>query len=252
MTAPYYEDDTVTLWLGDCRDVLPAIGIQPDCVIADPPYQETSLGWDRWQDGWPDAIAKVASSMWCFGSMRMFLDRCCEFAGWSMSQDLVWCKQNGTSLAADRFRRVHEHVVHWYRGRWGDIHHETPREAHYGRREGARVMSGQDRGAHLGSAGKRLWSDDGTRLTRSVIEARNAWRQSLHPTEKPVAVLDLLIRYGCPPGGLVLDPFAGSGSTAAAARLSGRMSVLIEADERYCEVIARRLSQDVLPLAVTS
>jgi site-specific DNA-methyltransferase (adenine-specific) len=48
----------------------------------------------------------------------------------------------------------------------------------------------------------------------------------------------------------VLDPFAGSGSTAAAARLSGRHSVLIEADEKYCEAIANRLSQDVLPIEV--
>jgi site-specific DNA-methyltransferase (adenine-specific) len=83
----------------------------------------------------------------------------------------------------------------------------------------------------------------------SVIEAPNMWRRgAVHPTEKPVGVLRPLIEYACPPGGLVLDPFAGSGSTAAAARMAGRRTVLIEADERYCEVIARRLAQDVLPI----
>ena len=53
-----------------------------------------------------------------------------------------------------------------------------------------------------------------------------------HPTVKPVALMQYLIRHITPPGGTVLDPFAGSGSTAMAARMSGRRAVLVEADER--------------------
>lgn len=74
--TPYYSDDRVQLFHGDCRQVLPALGLIVDLVLADPPYGETSLAWDRWPDGWPAVVAGVSRSMWCFGSLRMFLDRC--------------------------------------------------------------------------------------------------------------------------------------------------------------------------------
>ena len=90
MLEPYFTDGTVTLYLGDMREVLPALDIRADCVLADPPYAETSLAWDRWPDGWPTLAATITDSMWCFGSMRMFLDRCHEFAGWRLSQDVIW------------------------------------------------------------------------------------------------------------------------------------------------------------------
>lgn len=244
--TPYYSDDSVTLYHGDMRQVLPALGIEPDCVIADPPYGETALAWDRWPDGWPGVVADCAASMWCFGSMRMFLDRRDEFRHWNLSQDVVWEKQNGTGFAADRFKRVHEHVLHWYRGGWSLIHHETPKVAVNWR---TAANSGRAKPTHTGEIGQRSWEDDGTRLIRSVIRAPNMWRRgAIHPTEKPTEILRPLVEYACPPGGLVLDPFAGSGSTAAVARLTGRRAVLIEAREDYCDASARRLSQDVLPL----
>jgi site-specific DNA-methyltransferase (adenine-specific) len=250
--APYYADESVTLYLGDMREVLTALDLTADCAVVDPPYGETSLAWDRWPDGWPSLVAEVTSSMWCFGSMRMFLDRRDEFGCWKLSQDVVWRKQNGSGFQADRFKRVHEHALHWYRDRWDSVHHDVPR-IHSGVKEKGRVIrNGHLAADHLGVIGSGAWTDDGTRLTPSVIDARNMWRRgAIHPTEKPVEVLDPLIRYACPPGGTVLDCFAGSGSTAVAARMSGRKAVLIEADERYCEAIANRLDQMVLPLEVS-
>ena len=247
--APYYQDATTTLYLGDMREVVPALGIEPDCVVTDPPYGETSLSWDRWPTGWPGLIAEVTSSMWCFGSMRMFLDRRDEFNAWNLSQDVVWEKEHGSGMAADRFRRVHEHALHWYRGGWNLIHHETPRVAYAGP-DSRHGYSRHGSDGHTGAlkAGYR-WRDDGTRLMRSVVQAASMWRRgAVHKTQKPIQVLDPLIRYACPPGGLVLDPFAGSGSTAQAARQSGRRAVLVERHEPYCEAIARRLSQgDLFP-----
>lgn len=247
--TPYYTDDRVQLYLGDCREVLPALGVTADLVVADPPYGETSLAWDTWPEEWLQVAAGVAQSLWCFGSMRMFLQRGREFddAGWKLSQDVVWEKPVGSGFAADRFRRVHETAAHWYRGPWTEVHHDAPREPysgppmHHGHHGVKRAGV-----AHTGTIGSEPWVDDGTRLMRSVIKAPQV--RGGHPTEKPTALLELLIAYGCPPGGLVVDPMAGSGSTLDAARQSGRRAIGVEAHEPYCEAAAKRLAQDVLPL----
>lgn len=241
----YYQDDTVQLYLGDMREVLPALGVTADCIVTDPPYAETSLAWDRWPNSWPTLAATAASSMWCFGSMRMFLDRAHEFADWKLSQDIVWQKANGTGFATDRFKRVHEIATHWYRGDWSAVHHDTPRTAYTGPDKHARARA--SRTPHTGEIGGHLYEDDGTRLMRSVLDAKSV-RGGLHPTEKPLGILIPLIEYACPPGGLVVDPFFGSGSTLDAARKAGRRAIGIERHEPYAEAAARRLDDLVLPL----
>jgi site-specific DNA-methyltransferase (adenine-specific) len=70
-----------------------------------------------------------------------------------------------------------------------------------------------------------------------------------HPTVKPLALMKYLIRLVLPPGGVLLDPFAGSGTTGLAAIAEGRKAILIEREERYCEIGAKRMAQEVLPLA---
>lgn len=247
---PYFEspDGAVALYLGDMREILPALGLQADCLIVDPPYAETALAWDRWPDGWPTLAATVASSMWCFGSMRMFLDRAHEFATWKLSQDVIWEKHNGTGFAVDRFKRVHEVITHWYRGSWSAVHHDTPRVEYSGPDRHSRARY-DNRAAHAGEIKAVTYEDDGTRLMRSVVKVKSV-RGGLHPTEKPASgLLDPLIRYACPKGGLVVDPFAGSGSTLDAARQCGRRAIGIEVDERYAEAAARRLSALVLDIA---
>lgn len=242
VTAPYWSDDQVQLYLGDCRDVLPGLGLQADAIVTDCPYGETSLKWDRWVDSWPALAATCTRSMWAFGSMRMFLEHADEFTnpGWKLSQDVVWEKANGTGFATDRFKRVHEIATHWYRGDWRDIHHDTPRDAYNGPDKHARART--DRGQHLGAIGGTRYEDDGTRMVRSVQFAPSV-RGGLHPTEKPTSLVEKLIRYACPPGGLVVDLFAGSGSTLDAARQLGRRAVGFEGREDYAEAAALRLSQ---------
>ncbi|MFC5744781.1 DNA-methyltransferase [Actinomadura rugatobispora] len=244
MAEPYWNGGDVQLYVGDSREILPDLGITADLIVADPPYAETSLTWDRWPGNWPLLVREAARSMWCFGSMRMFLERGHEFtgAGWKLSQDVIWEKHNGSGFAADRFKRVHETVTHWYRGDWRDLHHEVPRVPHLGPDE-TRPTKRRSQPAHTGTVAARGWSDDGTRMARTVLRIRSAHHRAIHPTEKPVELLDLLIRYACPPGGMVVDPFAGSGSTLEAARLTGRKAIGIEAHEPYAEAAARRLAQ---------
>lgn len=254
MTLYWSSDDgRLRLFLGDCREVLPALGVQADLIVADPPYGETTLAWDRWPEGWLAIAAATAKSMWCWLPLRQFATkpfRGLEFAdaGWRLSHDaeaswdhIVWDKEQASSFVADRFRRVHEPVHHWYHGSWAEVYHDTPREPHTGpaSRHGHHGFGA--RTAHTGAIADRVWVDDGTRLMKSVISARRPIRGSIHRTEKPVEVLAPLISYGCPPGGLVIDPFAGSCSTLAAAHQLGARAVGIEANEQYAEAGARRL-----------
>lgn len=266
MTEPYYADDTVQLYLGDMRDVLPTLNVTADLIVADPPYVETSHTWDRWPDGWLKVAAAHSTSMWCFGSQRMFFDHLPEFrADWTLSQDVighdegggpirgdanvVWEKHNGSGFTKDRFRRVHEHALHWYRGEWANQHQDTPREKAYDPSDKYERRSVQSITDHTRTIGPHNHTPDGTRLMRSVIKVRSMHGRGINKTEKPLGILEPLISYGCPPGGLVIDPMAGSCSVLEAARLSGRSAIGIELREDQCEAAALRLSAPTLPAA---
>jgi site-specific DNA-methyltransferase (adenine-specific) len=251
MTDPYWSDGAgVELYLGDCREVLPALGVTADLVLADPPYGETSLAWDRWPEGWLEAAAGVTSSLWCFGSLRMYLEHGGEFkAGrWKFSQDIIWEKHNGSGFADDRFKRVHEQPSHWFRGRWRDIYHEVPTTSDATARTVRRKQMPQH---HLGARGPSAYASDdgGPRLMRSVIYARPRRGRAIHPTQKPGAILEPMIEYGCAPGGLIVDPFSGSGSSLMTARMLGRRAIGIELREAQAEQSALWLSQMTLESA---
>lgn len=246
---PYYTTDDVTLYHGDCREVLPALGQRFDACVADPPYGETSLAWDRWPTGWLTAVADWTGSLWCWGGLRLFVRRTNEFAeaGWKLSQDIVWEKRNGSNFSADRFRRVHETVTHWYLGSWRHTYHVTPIVEYHGpdQRPPGQIRKRTGIG-HTGAVENLGQPRTNTRLIRSVLKAPSVHGRSTQTTQKPVEVLLPLIEYAVPASGTVLDPTAGSGSTGVAARLLGRRAVLIEADERHCEIAAQRLDQGVL------
>lgn len=231
---------------GDCRELMPANG-PFDLIVADPPYGDTSLAWDRRVDGWlPLACAALGSSgsMWVFGSLRCFMATAAAFrdAGWRYAQETVWEKQNGSSFHADRFKRVHELIAQFYRAdaAWRDVYNEvqtTPDAT-------ARTVRRKQRPPHTGhiEAGRYVSEDGGPRLMRSVIYARNAHGRASHPTEKPAALIEILVRTSCPVGGLVGDWFAGSGAVGEACRLTGRRYLGCEIDPAMAERARARIA----------
>ncbi|WP_070108639.1 DNA-methyltransferase [Burkholderia plantarii] len=240
---------------GDCRDLLPMIpaGVA-DAVIADPPYGDTSLKWDRVVDGWIEACArtlKPVGSIWVFGSLRFIAPTfdLMKRAGFIYSQDIVWRKQNGSGFNNDRFRRVHEHAVLFYRGAWSDVY-KCPQVTHDAKARTVRQSA--NRAAHTGSVGEAIYRSvaGGPRFRTSVLDIRNEHGRAVHPTQKPVDLVELLVRYSVPPGGIVLDPFLGSGSTALAAIRNSRHWIGCEIDSDCRDIQTQRLQQEPLVLEI--
>ncbi len=233
---PYFQDEHITIYHGDCRDVLPEID-PVDVVITDPPYGDTSLEWDVQVEGWLPLIP--TENLWSFGSFRFFMSQ--TFEGWKLAQEIVWEKHNGSSFMADRFQRVHELAVQFYRGEWRNIWKDPVMTAD----ATARTVRRKGRPAHTGhiNNGSYISHDGGPRMQRSVIRVRSTHGYAEHPTQKPVGIIVPLIEYSLPESGIVLDPFMGSGSTLRAVKDLNRKAIGIEIDERYCEIAAKRMSQ---------
>lgn len=253
MTREELAEAGALLLVGDCRTLMPCFG-PFDMILADPPYGDTSLAWDQRVDGWLERAYKAlhpTGSLWVFGSLRSFMATADQFAaaGWRYAQEIVWEKQNGSGFHADRFKRVHELAVQFYRADspWRSVYNEvqtTPDAT-------PRTVRRKRRPPHTGhiEAGHYTSVDGGPRIMRSVIAMPNCHGRAIHPTEKPVALLEILIRTSCPPGGLVGDWFAGSGAAGEACRLLGRRYVGCEIDAEMADRANARLAA-VLPFTV--
>ena len=215
MIKPYYQEEGITIYHGDCRDILPQL--EPvDLVLTDPPYgigiidgakgvigganlvypKEYSAihGDDKPFD--PSHLFSIADHMILFGG-NYFASKLTDSRCW-----IVWDKNNGPKQAdCEMVWTNFEKPSRIYRHTWNGII-----------REGEENISRQ---------------------------------RKFHPHQKPVALLRFIIGYSDTEG-LILDPYMGSGSTLVAAREMGRPVVGIEIEERYCEIAVKRLSQGVL------
>lgn len=229
---------SVRLITGDCRQVMVHEG-PFDLIVADQPYGDTALSWDRLVGGWTQVALqrlKPTGSLWVFGSMRTFM-RTGTPDGFRYAQDIVWEKHNGSGFAKDRFKRVHEHAIQFYRADapWAGVYNDVQRVPRTGPDKTGAVRRQLP---HTGKIGVSTYVDDGTRIVRSVVKHPSV-RGGPHKTAKPIDLLELLIRTSCPPDGLVGDFFAGSGAAAMACLSTARRYVGCDTDPKMADAWVR-------------
>lgn len=206
---PYYKDDAVTIYHGDCREIVPQLG-RFDLLLTDPPY---GIG----RDGKPPSTSS-------HGGHKGY-----EFMGWDA----------GTPTS-DTFEALlltaPKHIV------WGGNYFAPMLPA-------SSKWLMWDKGQRIDQAdGELAWTSlQGAlrifTLNRAAIHRDGA----VHPTQKPLALIKWCIQQA---GDVetMLDPFGGSCTTGRAAKDLGKKCVLIEREERYCEIGAKRMAQEVLAL----
>jgi site-specific DNA-methyltransferase (adenine-specific) len=211
MIQPYYRDEWVTIYNADCRDVLPQLP-KVDLVLTDPPYGMDYQSCRRvdWQ-----RKTKIEGDknfpLWIFDIFKPTVAL------------MIFCRwDNLYEIPKPKSFIVWDKVVH----SMGDLNHE------YGRQwEGVAFYSQTDHEFNY--------------RPKDIIRCmRIAPNKLMHPNEKPVELMSQLIQPNkC---NLVLDPFMGVAPVLLASKISGRKSIGIEIDEKYCELAAKRCQQTVM------
>ena len=207
MTEPYYQDNAVTIYHGDCREILPQL--EPaDLVLTDPPYginyAHKQLGKIFGDEQTPDVrdLLDIGGTLILWGAQH-FAPQLPKSTRW-----LMWLKHDP--------------------GLFGKRDH-APFELAWTNLKGSM------------RAYKHIWD-------ASIRQGQSFGLPNLHPAEKPVELLRWCLSF-TPDAKTILDPFMGSGTTLRAAKDLGRKAIGIEIEEKYCEIAAKRMAQEVLELA---
>lgn len=251
MIRPYYEAGGVTLYHGDAREILPALDSGSiDMILTDPPYghrhneddlfsrHEAALG--KGENGPTRPICNDDPEMatdlyrWSVQEAARLLAPgavaayCCGGGGGGDMQFARW------SLWLDDHLSFKQAIV-WDKGPMGmGWHYRRPYEL---------VLVAQKPGAPC------RWYDETKRIENVIRHITKIIPgKEEHPTPKPEALMRHFVGLHTKPGDVVLDPFAGGGTTLRAAKDLNRRAIGIEIDERWAEYAAKRLQQEVLLL----
>jgi DNA modification methylase len=215
---PYYERDGITIYHGDCREILPALDAV-GLVLTDPPY---GIGLDtdnsRFSGGTDGNIAKRGKGVGSAGGAPITNDE--------------------TPFDPSFLVHIGSHQVIWG---WHNFPDRLP--------PGACLVwlkrYDEAFGSFLSDA-ETAWMSKGHGVyCRRDLSNNAIANERAHPTQKPVGLMRWCLSF-FPNAETVLDPFMGSGSTLVAAELECRRAIGIEIEERYCEIAAKRLSQRVM------
>lgn len=252
--TPYYQDDAVTLYLGDCREILPTIE-RVDHVITDPPYARdvylrASANFTKVGSGTParmglkkqqmhvgQTIQKLAAGD--IGCIDDMLDGCArEFGRTAKRWTIVFSDAETThrwkeSLEMSGLRYVRT-------GAW--VKPDAMPQM-----SGDRPAVGFEPCTICHAQGPMRWNGGGKQALWTYYIAKGHARPD-HPCPKPEGLMRELVTAFTDVEETILDPFAGSGTTIVAAKRLGRKAIGIEINEQYAEVAAKRLSQGALDL----
>lgn len=213
---PYYKDDYITLYHGDCLEN--TAWLDADLLVTDPPYgiKHRARKGSYWGDENYEEIRNVVANDTNLDLRNRVLEL------WGDKPGIVF-----GSWKAERPKNTNFRLIWHKKGQ-----HPGPLNAPFISQDEEIYILGKG----FISTSPPMRSVIATEEQRSVEVSRIG-----HPTPKPVGLMELLI--GRCPEGLIADTFAGAGSTLLAARNLGRKAIGIEIEEKYCEIIATRLSQ---------
>ncbi len=245
--APYFADDAVCIFHGDCRNILPLLP-KVDLVLTDPPYGLTENEWDIKiaLDDWWKAI-KRHSSTTIMTASQPFTSMCVLTNLEQFRHEWVWIKNRGSNFGntVREPMKEHESVLVFSEGKW--TYHPQMQQ---------RTGGGLERVKYPVKSGSP--STNYRQFTERILDCGDlrvpsSWQKfntevGWHPTQKPVALFAYLMATYSNLGDTILDPFMGSGTTGIAAKKLGRRAIGIEIELKYCEIAAKRMAQSVMPL----
>ena len=251
---PYYQDSAVTLYHGDCLEIMPQLdAASVDMVLCDLPYGTTICAWDSliafdpmWLAYW--RLIKSGSPVLLFASQ--------PFSSLLVSSNLpkfryewIWEKSKASNFirAKKQPLKAHESILCFADKEPAYFPQNTPGKPFLG--EG-RSKKGSESGTLPRVPNPTFRHDNnGSRYPRSVqyfATAETERTGALHPTQKPQLLCEYIIKTYSDSGATILDNCAGSGTTLFAAACIGRKAIGIEIEEKYCEIAAKRMAQEVL------
>lgn len=214
-----------------------------DMILCDLPYGTTACKWDSvipFEPLWEQyrRVIKDHGAICLFGS-EPFSTMLRQSNLKGFRYDWIWEKEQGANFMLCKYQpyKVHEIVSVFSKKRCRYFPQMTAGKAY---------VSGKGTSGEItGSVGKIRTVNMGTRYPRSVQRFNTEKRKSYHPTQKPVALLEYLIRTYSQPGETVLDNCMGSGSTGVACVKSGRDFIGIEKDQKYFQIAQERIQEAV-------